>query len=141
MTTCVGTAELGTKHNEAYSYSEDETIETQGLASPRKQRRLRCSKARNRYPLLLLSHTRDGDAGVGGSLSLSGYLAGAGARGMESSSGGGKARRRSSGGSWGSVGDAFDIPAKGAPVDRLKKWRVSSSPPFPSWPRPPTIIR
>ncbi|GJN01830.1 hypothetical protein PR202_ga19131 [Eleusine coracana subsp. coracana] len=42
-----------------------------------------------------------------------------------SSSGGGRARRRSSGGSWGSVGDAFDIPAKGAPVERLKKWRAA----------------
>jgi hypothetical protein len=51
-----------------------------------------------------------------------------------SSSGGARARRRSSGGggggssSWGSFsgdGDPFDIPAKGAPVERLKKWRVS----------------
>ena len=50
-----------------------------------------------------------------------------------SSSGGARVRRRSSGGgggssSWGSFsadGDPFDIPAKGAPVERLKKWRVS----------------
>jgi hypothetical protein len=60
--------------------------------------------------------------------------------GMESSSSsGGRARRRS----WGSGGDSFDIPAKGAPVERLKKWRVSSSPPHPapSWRRSPTTIR
>nr|BAJ99787.1 predicted protein [Hordeum vulgare subsp. vulgare] len=48
---------------------------------------------------------------------------------MESSSSGGARARRS--GSWGSVGgggggsDPFDIPGKGAPVERLKKWRVS----------------
>ena len=52
--------------------------------------------------------------------------------GMESSSsGGGLARRRSSGGG-GSSGrgsfdaDPFDIPAKGAPLERLRKWRVST---------------
>ncbi|PUZ48775.1 hypothetical protein GQ55_7G273800 [Panicum hallii var. hallii] len=52
-----------------------------------------------------------------------------------SSSGGARARRRSSGGggggssSWGSFsgdGDPFDIPAKGAPVERLKKWRQAA---------------
>uniref|UniRef100_A0A0D9W937 Calcium-transporting ATPase n=1 Tax=Leersia perrieri TaxID=77586 RepID=A0A0D9W937_9ORYZ len=47
-----------------------------------------------------------------------------------SSSGAGSARRRSSGGgSWGSIGsaaDPFDIPAKGAPVERLKKWRQAA---------------
>ncbi|TVU15854.1 hypothetical protein EJB05_39395 [Eragrostis curvula] len=45
-----------------------------------------------------------------------------------SSSGGGSARRGSGGGSssWGSVGDYFDIPAKGAPVERLKKWRQAA---------------
>jgi hypothetical protein len=53
--------------------------------------------------------------------------------GMESlSSGGELARRQSSGGGssgWGSFsGDAdpFDIPAKGAPLERLRKWRVST---------------
>ncbi|KAF0894161.1 hypothetical protein E2562_034893 [Oryza meyeriana var. granulata] len=49
---------------------------------------------------------------------------------MESSSSGvGSARRRSGGGSWGSIGsvaDPFDIPAKGAPVERLKKWRQAA---------------
>ncbi|XP_062226645.1 calcium-transporting ATPase 5, plasma membrane-type-like isoform X2 [Phragmites australis] len=44
-----------------------------------------------------------------------------------SSSGGGRARRRSGSGSWGSVGsDTFDIPAKGAPIERLKKWRQAA---------------
>uniref|UniRef100_A0A0E0KUV2 Cation-transporting P-type ATPase N-terminal domain-containing protein n=1 Tax=Oryza punctata TaxID=4537 RepID=A0A0E0KUV2_ORYPU len=48
-----------------------------------------------------------------------------------SSSGATSGRRRSSGGggSWGSIGsvaDPFDIPAKGAPVERLKKWRQAA---------------
>ncbi|CAL5025576.1 unnamed protein product [Urochloa decumbens] len=52
-----------------------------------------------------------------------------------SSSGGGRARRRSAGGgasrssSWSSLSgdsDPFDIPAKGAPVERLKKWRQAA---------------
>ncbi|ONM14193.1 Calcium-transporting ATPase 9 plasma membrane-type [Zea mays] len=45
-----------------------------------------------------------------------------------SSSGGGLARRRSSGG-WGSFSgdtDPFDIPAKGAPLERLRKWRQAA---------------
>ncbi|XP_062183925.1 calcium-transporting ATPase 5, plasma membrane-type isoform X2 [Phragmites australis] len=45
---------------------------------------------------------------------------------MESaSSGGGRARRRSGGGVGGD-GDPFDIPAKGAPVELLKKWRQAA---------------
>ena len=28
--------------------------------------------------------------------------------------------------------DPFDIPAKRAPVERLRRWRVSTSPPFPA---------
>jgi Ca2+-transporting ATPase len=59
-----------------------------------------------------------------------------------SSSGGGRARRRSGGSSsWGSHGDdgdPFYIPAKGAPVERLKKWRVSSS--TPPAPAPPSFV-
>jgi hypothetical protein len=44
-----------------------------------------------------------------------------------SSSGGGLARRRSSGGgSFSGDADPFDIPAKGAPLERLRKWRVST---------------
>ncbi|KAL5214098.1 hypothetical protein ABZP36_003250 [Zizania latifolia] len=46
-----------------------------------------------------------------------------------SSSGAASARRRSGGGSWGSIGsgaDPFDIPPKGAPVERLKKWRQAA---------------
>jgi hypothetical protein len=53
-----------------------------------------------------------------------------------SSSGGGLALRRNSGGgggggssgrgSFGGDADPFDIPAKGAPLERLRKWRVSS---------------
>nr|CAB3485681.1 unnamed protein product [Digitaria exilis] len=48
---------------------------------------------------------------------------------MDASSGGGSARRRSGGGGGGSFGgddDPFDIPAKGAPVERLKKWRQAA---------------
>nr|CAB3488184.1 unnamed protein product [Digitaria exilis] len=46
---------------------------------------------------------------------------------MDASSGGGSARRRSGGGggSFGGEDDPFDIPAKGAPVERLKKWRAA----------------
>ncbi|CAM0902918.1 unnamed protein product [Alopecurus aequalis] len=45
-----------------------------------------------------------------------------------SSSGADKARRNSGGGSWGGGGgsDPFDIPGKGAPVERLKKWRQAA---------------
>jgi Ca2+-transporting ATPase len=43
---------------------------------------------------------------------------------MESSApGSAKARR----GSFDGGGDTFDIPAKRAPIERLKKWRVSPS--------------
>ncbi|KAJ1272648.1 hypothetical protein BS78_06G219400 [Paspalum vaginatum] len=52
---------------------------------------------------------------------------------MDSPSSGGRvARRRSGGGGssgWGSFssdGDTFDIPAKGAPIERLKKWRQAA---------------
>ncbi|KAL6841111.1 hypothetical protein ACP4OV_029080 [Aristida adscensionis] len=46
-----------------------------------------------------------------------------------SSSSGGRRGGSSGGVSWGSIGtdgDAFDIPPKGAPVERLKRWRQSS---------------
>jgi len=52
--------------------------------------------------------------------------------GMESSSSGGELARRHSSGGGGSSGrgsfdaDPFDIPAKGAPLERLRKWRVST---------------
>ncbi|VAH51313.1 unnamed protein product [Triticum turgidum subsp. durum] len=53
---------------------------------------------------------------------------------MESSSSGGGASKARRSGSWGSVGgggggsgsDPFDIPGKGAPVERLKKWRQAA---------------
>jgi hypothetical protein len=46
---------------------------------------------------------------------------------MESSSSGSAKARQGSGVAGGGGADTFDIPGKGAPIERLKRWRVSTS--------------